>query len=134
MKTLEVVCGIIRDDKGYLIARRKSKVHNDIWEFPGGKVEANETQEEAIIRELKEELNLTCKVESYLTSIVDQRSDLCIHVHAYICEKVSGTLQNHAHHEIRFVSLEELYTYAFEPCDRAIMDALKVYEQTHGND
>ena len=56
MKTMEIVCGILHDEDGYLIARRGKGIHENIWEFPGGKVENGETKEEAILRELKEEL------------------------------------------------------------------------------
>ena len=125
MKTLEVVCGIIKEEHGYLIARRKSKVHNDIWEFPGGKVEANETREEAIVRELKEELNYTCRVKDYLMSVVDEREDLCIHVHAYRCEKIQGDIKLAAHSEVKWVRVDELDKYRFEPSDYAILEALK---------
>lgn len=128
MKTLEVVCGIIKEENGYLIAKRKSNVHNAIWEFPGGKVEAGESREDAIVRELKEELNYTCRVVRYLMSVVDERADVCIHVHAYLCEKISGELEKRAHSEVQWVAASQLASYTFEPSDYAIIDALMKVE------
>ncbi len=128
MKTLEVVCGILKNKDGYLIAKRGNGVHENIWEFPGGKVECNETREDAIVRELKEELNLNCEVMEYLTSVNDQREDVLIHVHAYLCEEVSGTLNLQVHSNAKRVSINDLYTYEFEPSDIAILNALKQHE------
>lgn len=128
MKIIEVVCGILKNDEGYLIAKRGKGIHENIWEFPGGKVEHNETNEEAIIRELKEELNLDCRVIKYLVSVEDQREDVVIHVHAYLCEELKGNLQLQAHSKVKRVSLNELYDYEFEPSDIEILNALKKYE------
>ncbi len=127
MKILEIVCGIMQKDHRYLIGKRKSKVHDGIWEFPGGKVEANESLEHAIIREFKEELNIDVKVKTYLTTVIDQRDDYCLNVHAFILEYFQGNIQGNDHSEYRFVTIDELYTYQFEPSDYAIFDALKQY-------
>ena len=124
MKTMDIVCGILQDEDGYLIARRKSKVHDNVWEFPGGKVEADETKEEAIVRELKEELNIDCVVSDYVTTILDQREDVCLQVHAYLCEKIGGKLELNAHHEVKKVRLEELFDYGFEKADQPLLEAL----------
>ena len=59
---MEVVCGIIEENQTYLIAKRGKGVHENIWEFPGGKIEHNETREEAVVREIKEELHLDVEV------------------------------------------------------------------------
>lgn len=57
------------------------------------------SKEEAILRELKEELNLTCQVEGYLTSIDDVREDVVLHVHAYRCKVICGEMKLRVHHE-----------------------------------
>ena len=128
MKTMEIVCGILHDEDGYLIARRGKGIHENIWEFPGGKVENGETKEEAILRELKEELNLTCQVEGYLTSIDDVREDVVLHVHAYRCKVICGEMKLRVHHEVCKVRLDEIYAYPFEKSDAPILEALRVYE------
>lgn len=129
MQTMEIVCGILHDEDGYIIARRGKGIHENIWEFPGGKVEPEETQETAVVRELQEELNLCCQVESYLTSIEDVREDVVLHVHAYVCKVVSGEIKLNAHHEIRKVKVDEIGKYRFEKADAPIIEALKAYEK-----
>lgn len=125
MKTLNVVCGVVKIGDCYLIAQRKDCDHEYIWEFPGGKVEANETNEQAIIRELKEELNIECQVIDYLCKVEDVRSDKIINVYAYLCEKLSGEITLCDHHEYKLVKHEKLINYQFEPCDHIIFDHIK---------
>ena len=90
MKEIDVVCGAILKDGKYLIAKRAKGVDEGCWEFPGGKVEPNESQVDAIIRELKEELEIDVKVIKYLCSIDDIRTNIIIHVHAYLCEIINS--------------------------------------------
>lgn len=128
MKIIDVVCGIMKEDQGYLIARRGKGVHENVWEFPGGKVEAGESRESAIIRELKEELGIDVIVKGYVTSVVDKRKDHELHVHAYRCESVEGEVGLHVHHEVRYVSAQELSEYRFEESDAAIIALLQEAE------
>lgn len=125
MKTMEVVCAILEQDGKYLIARRGSGVRENIWEFPGGKVETKETKEEAIIREIKEELELTVCVKQQLCDFMDEREDVTIHVSAFICEKIAGEMKLHAHHEVRFVKPNELFEYTFEKADHILLERLQ---------
>ncbi len=118
---MEVVCGVIEKDGSFLIAKRGKGVHEGIWEFPGGKVEKDETNEEAVVREIKEELDLQVKVKKYLTSIVDQDE---IHVHAYLCELLNGEVHLNAHSEIKWVRVDELFSYAFSDADKPILKML----------
>lgn len=129
MKEIDIVCGIIKTEKGYVIGQRKSDVHDGMWEFPGGKVEAQETKEEALIREFQEELGIEIKVLNALCSIQDVRKDCILHVHAYICEWVKNDMQLHAHHKLCFVEAKDLYQYAFEDADKEILDAVNTWER-----
>lgn len=124
MKTLEVVCGIIQKDHQVLIAKRGKGVHENIWEFPGGKVEQNETKEDAIIRELKEELEVEVEVIKFLHDVMDIREDLCIHVSAYVCKLVKGTPTLHVHHECKWIEVDQLIHYPFEPADQSIIERI----------
>lgn len=124
MKVYEVVCGIVETKEGFLIARRVATTRSGIWEFPGGGVEKYETNEEAIVRELKEELEIDCKVKSFVSEIIDHRDGYDIHVSAYRCEWISGDIVLHDHSEYRFVSAPELYQYQFEEADKPILDLL----------
>ena len=69
MKTKDIVCAVICMDQRLLIAKRSSGVHENIWEFPGGKVESGETREQAVAREIREELELCVDIDRYLTTI-----------------------------------------------------------------
>ena len=98
MKTKDIVCAVICMDQRLLIAKRSSGVHENIWEFPGGKVESGETREQAVAREIREELELCVDIDRYLTTIRDNREDC---------------------------TLLELYSYQFEAADQPILDMLQ---------
>lgn len=121
---MEVVCGVIKQNDKYFIAKRKSAINDGTWEFPGGKVELNETNEEAVIRELYEECNVHVKVNRYLTTIHDTYKDMEFNVHAYLCEIIDGTIELHDHWECAWVKAEDLYEYAFSEADLPILDIL----------
>ena len=125
MKTIEVVCGIIQVDGKYFIARRSGTVDQGYWEFPGGKVETNETKEQAIQRELREELQIETNIIKELISIDDVRLDRIIHVTAFLCELVSGTPTLSVHDAMNWVFASDLYNYPFQPADQPILDALQ---------
>lgn len=127
MKTIEVVCAVIHDENGNVfIGRRKSDVADDMWEFPGGKVEAKETKEDACIREIKEELSLDIELQGFIADVYDDAFDPIIHVSAYHARILDGTLQLHAHKEGRWVKPEELYSYQFQEADRSLLDAVQI--------
>lgn len=125
MKTLDIVCAVICMDHHLLIAKRNSSIHENIWEFPGGKVEQGETMEQAVVREVTEELGLCVEIDSYLTTIRDSREDCTLMVHAYLCNYLSGEICLHAHHEYALVTPKELYNYSFEEADKPILDMLQ---------
>lgn len=124
MIVYEVVSGIIETQKGFLIAKRETTTRNGYWEFPGGGVEEGETNEEAICRELKEELEIDCKVISYVGEIIDHREGYDIHVTAYRLEWLSGDIKLNDHSEYCFVPAAQLYDYHFEEADKPILDIL----------
>lgn len=125
MKIMEVVCGVMRKESRVLIARRGKGIHENMWEFPGGKVEPGETKEAAIIRELKEELTIDVEVKDFLVDVMDERDTISIHVSAYLCQIIKGTPILHVHHEYKWVSADELDDYAFEAADQEIIQCVK---------
>lgn len=124
MKELEIVCGAIIKENKFLISKRAKGVDEGFWEFAGGKIEENETGEEAIIRELKEELEIEVKVLRYLCSVDDIRPNMILHVHAYLCEIIQGNIKLHVHDDSKWVSAKELYQYKFQEADKKILDII----------
>ena len=132
MKRMEVVCVVIHNERGeLLIAKRKSKTANGIWEFPGGKVEMNESKEAACIRELQEELNVRIKVEKHLLSFCDTTFTPVVHMSAFYAHMTGGELQLNAHSRYAWVTPDQLYAYSFQEADRVLLDALQNEGVTH---
>ena len=88
-------------------------------------MEPGETREQAVIREVMEELELCVEIEQYLTTICDHREDCTLKVHAYLCKYIRGDIRLHAHHEFALISPHELYKYKFEAADKPILDMLQ---------
>lgn len=96
-----------------------------MWEFPGGKMEAGETQEEALIREIKEELELDIKISSFLTTVDYDYPSFHITMHCFICNICGGELQLNAHNDAKWITLEELDNLMWVPADILVVEKLK---------
>lgn len=108
---LEVVCGIIKNSSGQILACRRGLERHlgGLWEFPGGKVDAGETPEVALARELHEELGITVGVGEILSPIVEWTDGaVSIRLRGFFCEIIQGTPQPHEHEEIRWCEPSEL--------------------------
>ena len=132
MKYIEVVSAVILNKKNeILICKRKDKLLDTKYEFPGGKQELNESLKDAIKREIKEELNIDIKVDRYIGSVYDEYTknidniDLNIHLHAFICRINDGSIILNNHSDSRFVSYNELNNYDFAYADRLLFDQIK---------
>lgn len=128
MKTIEVVAAIIKHDNKIFTTRRGYGEFENMWEFPGGKIEAGETREEALIREIKEELELNIEINSYLTTIDYDYSNFHLTMHCFICSIKSGKLQLNAHNYAKWMIMEELNELNWVPADILVVDKLKKYE------
>ena len=122
MKCVEVVCAIIKNgDKYFCCQRGPGRALAYKWEFPGGKIESNETKEEALIREIKEELNSDIKVIRYLGmsnhEYLDLEKPFSITMYAYMCELVSGNLDLTEHVDSKWCSNEEMKLMDFAAAD-----------------
>ena len=95
-----------------------------MWEFPGGKVEVGETQEEALIREIKEELELDITNLNYLTTVENDYPSFHLIMHCFICEICGGTLSLNAHNDAKWVSLEQLASQKWIPADIEVVEKL----------
>lgn len=100
-------------------------IRDGIWEFVGGKVEKKETKEQAIVREVYEELSLKTCIIRHLCAFYDEREDLRICVDAFLMKIVTGDLKLHAHYEARWIGVEELDNYQFEEADQPLLGIVK---------
>lgn len=122
----EVVAAIILQHQQVLCAKRPSTgVLGNLWEFPGGKVEPGETLEDALHREIKEELSIKITIQEPFMSLVHTYPTHTVQVHIYLCEWASGDLIPLVHSDIRFVSIEELDELDWVAADDPVIDALK---------
>lgn len=127
MKNILVVAALIKKDNNVLIARRSTGDENVLgkWEFPGGKVEPNETEEHAIEREIKEEFELDIKANKYITNNVCEYPTKIVDLRLYECEYISGEFKLHDHSEYKWVNINELLNYDLAPADIPLAKYLK---------
>ena len=124
---LEVVCGIIKNPEGKILACRRGLDRHlgGLWEFPGGKIDAGETPEAALARELCEELGITVKVGAALSSVVEWTDGaVSIRLRGFFCEILEGTLHPHEHEEIRWCGISELPLLDWAEADLPLVDEL----------
>ncbi len=127
MKNILVVAALIKKDNNVLIARRSTGDENVLgkWEFPGGKVEPNETEGHAIEREIKEEFELDIKANKYITNNVCEYPTKTVDLRLYECEYISGEFKLHDHSEYKWVNINELLNYDLAPADIPLAKYLK---------
>ncbi len=124
MKTIEVVAAIIKKEDKIFITRRSYGEFKDMWEFPGGKIEAEETKEEALIREIKEELELDINNLEYLTTVEYDYPNFHLVMYCFICEICGGTLNLNVHSDAKWVSLNELSSQNWIPADIQVVEKI----------
>ncbi len=124
LKTIDVVAAITERDGRILLAQRPAHADQPgMWEFPGGKVETGETQPEALIRELKEELGIEARPAAWVASHQREVSGRMIHLHAWHVPEFSGELTAHEHSELVWVTPEAAYQWDLAPADVPLLDA-----------
>jgi len=127
MKKIKVVAGVIfYKDTILCVQRPKNKLHyiSEKFEFPGGKIEEGETKEEALHRELLEELNLSTKIKSYFLTVVHKYPDFELTMHSFICEVDSKELTLHEHIDQKWLKINELTALDWAAADIPIVEKL----------
>lgn len=116
---IDVVAAIIKNKDGkILIAQRNfKKSQGGLWEFPGGKIEINESKEEAIVREIKEELNMDIVCDSYFDEKVYKYPDKTIRLIALNCTMNNEQYEILEHEQIKWIELDEFNNFEFAPAD-----------------
>ena len=122
----EVVAALIWDgDKFMACQRPANKARGLLWEFVGGKVEPGETKEEALIRECREELDVTVAVEDVFMEVTHEYPDLTVHLTLFHAKIVEGVPKKLEHNDIRWLTAEEIDRFPFCPADEEILERLK---------
>ena len=122
----EVVAALIWKEDRFLACQRPAhKARALLWEFVGGKVEAGETKEEALIRECKEELGVTVAVEDVFMEVTHAYPDLTVHLTLFHARIAEGTPKKLEHNDIRWITVEEIDQFPFCPADEEILKELK---------
>ena len=122
---IEVVAALIWDKKKFLICQRPAnKARALLWEFVGGKVEQGETKEQALIRECKEELNITLNVVDFFMEVVHEYPDITVHLTLFNATIQDGVPQKLEHNDIKWITPSEISNYNFCPADVALLRQL----------
>ena len=125
MKQIEVVAAIIVADGKILATQRGYGEYMDKWEFPGGKIEPGETPEEALRREIREELSADISVNQFVCTVEHDYPTFHLTMHNYLCQVVSGHLQLLEHEAARWLDITHINTVDWLPADRKILPQLK---------
>lgn len=127
MKTINVVAAIIIKDNRVFATQRGYGEFKDGWEFPGGKVEQGEAPENAIVREIKEELDTTIEVKEYFDTVEYDYPNFHLSMKCYICTVLSGKLELLEHEAAKWLDKDSLDSVAWLPADLGLVDKLKDY-------
>ncbi len=125
-KQIRVVAAIINDGTKYFCAQRKD--HGELakkWEFPGGKIEVGESPEAALVREIKEELNLIIETEKFITTIHHEYQSFNLIMSCYKCKIVSGEIKLLEHLDYQWLTVEQMKHYDFAAADIPIFGFLE---------
>lgn len=118
---IEVVAALIWDKDRFLICQRpKNKARGLLWEYVGGKVEPGETKQEALIRECREELDVTITVGDVFMDVVHEYPDITVHLTLFHASIAEGTIRLLEHNVIAWITPAEIPDYDFCPADEDI--------------
>jgi 8-oxo-dGTP diphosphatase len=150
MKQIEVVAAIIQRDGRFFATQRGYGDWKDWWEFPGGKIEAGETPEEALVREIREELSADIGIDKFLCTVEydypefglrpssdatrQSQSELCsalaapsfhLTMHCYLCSLLTEALHLNEHEAAKWLTKDELDSVKWLPADEIVIEELK---------
>lgn len=123
----EVVAAIIQRGEAFLCLQRGPSKYDYIahkWEFPGGKVEVGETHQQALVREIKEELGLDISVDSLLLTLTHEYPDFIITMHGLLCSSVGDELVLHEHVDFAWLMTSSLPSLDWAAADVPLVEAL----------
>lgn len=121
-KTINVVAAVIKHNNEIFATQRGYGDYKDWWEFPGGKIEPGETPEEALIREIKEELATEITVDDYITTVEYDYPTFHLVMNCYWCSIKSGDLVLLEHEASIWLPQEKIYEVKWLPADMEVID------------
>jgi len=124
MKTINVVAAIIEKDGRIFATQRGYGAYKDWWEFPGGKIEAGETPEEALIREIREELRAEIKVGELFRTVEYDYPEFHMIMQCFLCELISDEIELVEHEAARWLGKEDIRSVRWLPSDIEIVEKL----------
>lgn len=125
-KVIDVVAALIWDGDRFMICQRPAhKARGLLWEFVGGKVEPGETDEQALMRECREELAINVQVSDLFMTVRHDYPDLSICLKLYHSKISGGVPVLIEHRDLRWITVDEIDDYAFCPADKDILEKLK---------
>jgi len=125
MKTIEVVAAIIKNGNKIFTTQRGYGEFKGFWEFPGGKMEAGETPQQALIREIKEELDIDIEVGELIDTVEYDYPQFHLTMHCFICTILSGELVLKEHEAANWLTKDILDNVDWLPADRVLIEKLK---------
>ena len=128
MKQIEVVAAIIRRGDKIFATQRGYGDFKDWWEFPGGKMEAGETLEEALKREIREELSTEISVDEFLCTVEYDYPAFHLTMHCYLCSLLTEALHLNEHKAAQWLVKEELDSVKWLPADVKVVERIKKFK------
>ncbi len=125
MKTVRVVAAVIRKDDKIFATQRGYGEFKDGWEFPGGKIEDEETPGQALVREIKEELDTDISVGELIDTIEFDYPNFHLSMDCFWCEIVQGGLELKEHEAAKWLTKDELYGVDWLPADVGLIEKIK---------
>lgn len=122
---VQVVAALIWKENKFMICQRPAnKTRAFQWEFVGGKAEKGETREEALIRECREELDITVKVGNIFMEVDHKYPDINVHLTLFNAEIADGEIKMLEHNDIKWITPDEIKDFTFCPADKDILEKI----------
>ena len=122
--TVEVVAAVILDDGKILATQRGYGKWRGWWEFPGGKMQEGESREEALLRELKEEMDAAIVIDEYYTTVEYDYPDFHLTMHCYLCHLADGFFKLKEHEDARWLAPDQFDSVQWLPADTGLLQQL----------
>ena len=127
MKTVKVVAAIIIHENKIFATQRGYGEFKDGWEFPGGKIEPGETPQDALVREIKEELDIEIEVKDFLETVEYDYPEFHLSMDCFFCSIRSGELVLKEHEAAKWLTVETLDSVDWLPADQGLVEEIRKY-------